>query len=171
VLTAVQWAAGNDFPVFAKLNADDFTPDGFEVADACQVAEWLSQRGVSLIEVSGGTRGSGKQGPIRSGVEPGKGEAYFRDQTAMIKRRAACPVAIVGGLRSLETVEELLLLGVADLFSLSRPLIWEPDLPRRWQSGDRRPALCISCNACHDAGRAGQAVHCVVRDRGEAPEG
>ena len=163
VVTAVQWATGHDFPVFVKLNAADFVPGGFDLDEACQVSEWLSSRGVSMIEVSGGTRGSGDQGPFRADVEPGRGEAYFRDFAAAIKRRVSCPVALVGGLRSLETLEELLLFGVADLFSLSRPLICEPDLPNRWQAGDRSPARCRSCNGCHALGRKGEGVRCVVQ--------
>jgi 2,4-dienoyl-CoA reductase-like NADH-dependent reductase (Old Yellow Enzyme family) len=163
-VTAVQWAVGRDFPVFIKMNGADFTPHGFELAEACQVAEWLCQRGVSLIEVSGGTRASGELGTIRTRVEPGGGEAYFREQAAAIKCRVPCPVALVGGLRSLETLEELLHLGVVDLFSLSRPLLWEPDLPRRWESGDRSPARCVSCNGCFGPGGRGEGVRCAVRD-------
>lgn len=170
VLTAVQWAAGHDFPVFVKLNGNDCTPGGFGPQEAVPVAGWLSQRGVSLIEVSGGTWGSGELGSMRTGVEPGNDEGYFRVEAAAIKGHVGCPVALVGGLRSVETLEELLLFGTADLFSLSRPLLWEPDLPRRWQAGDRRPARCVSCNRCRDAGRAGGGVRCLMRERGEGDE-
>jgi 2,4-dienoyl-CoA reductase-like NADH-dependent reductase (Old Yellow Enzyme family) len=36
-----------------------------------------------------------------------------------------------------------------EFLSLSRPLVREPDLPRRWKSGDRSPSRCVSCNACY----------------------
>ena len=29
-----------------------------------------------------------------------------------------------------------------------RPLIAEPELPKRWAEGDRSPARCLSCNRC-----------------------
>lgn len=161
VVVSVQLAAGADFPVFVKLNGSDFLPGGFELGEAGEVAEWLSQRGVAMIEVSGGTPGSGELGPVRSGVEPGKGEAYFRDHAGAIKRRVACPVAVVGGLRSLGLLEEMLDFGEADLFSLSRPLICEPDLPNRWRAGDRAPARCVSCNRCFLPGRSGEGARCV----------
>jgi 2,4-dienoyl-CoA reductase-like NADH-dependent reductase (Old Yellow Enzyme family) len=159
---AVQWAVGDDFPVFVKLNAQDFTPGGFDLPEACDVAEWLSLRGVALIEVSGGTPGSGELGPVRKGVEPGAGEAYFRDHAGAIKRRVACPVAVVGGLRSLELMEEMLAFGEADLFSLSRPLLCEPGLPNRWQAGDRSPARCVSCNGCFKPGMRGEGARCAA---------
>ncbi|MBI5015855.1 MAG: NADH:flavin oxidoreductase [Deltaproteobacteria bacterium] len=160
VVVSIQLAAGADFPVLVKLNGSDFLPGGFDLGEACDVAEWLSQRGVAMIEVSGGTPGSGPLKPVRRGVAPGQGEAYFRDQVGAIKRRVACPVALVGGLRSLETLEELLAFGEADLFSLSRPLLCEPDLPRRWQSGDRAPSRCVACNRCFESARSGLGAAC-----------
>lgn len=147
VVTAVQWGAGQDFPVLVKLNGSDFVDGGLEVEEAVQVAERLSARGVAAIEVSGGTAGSGELGPVRP-VEPGRDEAYFRDLASAFRGRVSCPLILVGGLRSLETLEELLFLGSADLFALSRPLICEPDLPRRWASGDRRPSRCRGCARC-----------------------
>lgn len=165
VVTSVQGLAGMDFPVLVKLSGADFVPEGFSIEEACHVAEWLQTQGVCLIEVSGGTPASGDMGPSRSGVKPGEGEAYFRDLASAVKRRVQCPVALVGGLRRVETLRDLLLEGVADFFSLSRPLIWEPDLPKRWASGDTVPARCISCNGCFAPGRAGEGVRCVVRDR------
>ncbi|GAB4282967.1 MAG: NADH:flavin oxidoreductase [Deferrisomatales bacterium] len=165
VMAAVQGAVGLGFPVGVKLNGEDFVPGGLTRDEAAQVAEWLALRGASWIEVSGGTPASGALGPARAGVEPGRGEAYFRDLAAAVKRRVSCPVALVGGLRSLRTLEDLLLEGVADLFSLSRPLIWEPDLPNRWAAGDAAPARCISCNGCFAPGREGRGVTCVVREK------
>jgi len=54
----------------------------------------------------------------------------------------------VGGLRSPEVIEGLLERTKIEFFSLSRPLLSEPDLPNRWQSGDRAKSRCISCNGC-----------------------
>jgi 2,4-dienoyl-CoA reductase-like NADH-dependent reductase (Old Yellow Enzyme family) len=134
------------------------------------VAEWIALRAPCLIEVSGGTPASGDLGPARR-VTTGQDEAYFRDLAVAVKRRVTVPVGVVGGLRSLETLEDLLFEGVGDFFSLSRPLIWEPDLPARWAAGDRSPARCISCNGCFVAGREGRGVRCVVREKEEKSRG
>jgi 2,4-dienoyl-CoA reductase-like NADH-dependent reductase (Old Yellow Enzyme family) len=164
VVASVQGATDGELPAAVKLNGNDFLPDGFGTDGACRVAEWLELRGLCFLEISGGTSASGEQGPTRTGVEPGKGEAYFRDLADAVKRRVSCPVALVGGLQSLETLEALLTEGTADLFSISRPLIWEPGLPNRWASGDRAPARCIRCNGCFGPGLAGEGVRCVMRD-------
>ena len=164
VFAAVQGTAGPDFPVAVKLNGCDFVPGGLELEDACRVAGWLDLRAPCFLEVSGGTPGSGDLGAARA-VKPVSGEAYFRDLATAVKRQVTAPVAVVGGLRRPETLEQMLLENAADLFSLSRPLLWEPDLPRRWESGDRKPARCISCNGCFAPGREGRGVRCVVRER------
>ena len=170
-VASIQGATEGELPVAVKLNGDDFTPGGLEIREACRVAEWLEMRGLCFIEVTGGTAASGDFGPVRAAVEPGRGEAYFREQAEAIKRRVACPVALVGGLRSFHTLEDLLIEGSADLLSLSRPLISEPDLPNRWAAGDRSPAQCTRCNECAGLGRAGEGVRCVVREFSDDSQG
>jgi 2,4-dienoyl-CoA reductase-like NADH-dependent reductase (Old Yellow Enzyme family) len=82
-------------------------------------------------------------------------EAYFLSGAETVKKQTGLPVMLVGGLRSLEKIEEILQSGAADFISLSRPLIRQPDLPNLWQGG-KGPgkAACISCNACIGAGEA-----------------
>ncbi len=160
VMAAVQGAAGPEFPVAVKLNGADFVPGGLGEEEARRVAGWLGMRGPLFIEVSGGTPASGDLGPVRR-LEAGSAEAYFAPLAAAIKREVSCPVALVGGLRSPRVLEDLLIQGTADLFSLARPLIREPALPRRWQGGDRDAARCTSCNGCFGPGGRGEGVYCV----------
>ncbi len=46
---------------------------------------------------------------------------------------------LVGGIRTIAEAERVVAEGVAEFVSLSRPLICEPGLVARWQSGDRAP--------------------------------
>jgi len=52
--------------------------------------------------------------------------------------------------------------GAADLIALSRPLICEPGLLKRWHEGDRRPSRCLSCNACFGPAFEGDGFYCVA---------
>jgi 2,4-dienoyl-CoA reductase-like NADH-dependent reductase (Old Yellow Enzyme family) len=74
-------------------------------------------------------------------------EAYFRDAGRVFKERLSVPVILVGGMRSRSVMEEVLHKGEADLISLARPLIREPDLPNKFREGKAK-ADCISCNGC-----------------------
>ncbi|MBR1792073.1 MAG: hypothetical protein IJ764_00325 [Bacteroidales bacterium] len=61
----------------------------------------------------------------------------------------SAPVALVGGLRSVDYIQQMLDSSQIAYASLSRPLIREPDLVNRWKAGDTSPSRCISCNSCY----------------------
>ena len=65
---------------------------------------------------------------------------------------------IVGGLRSVELMEEILRNKEADLISLSRPLIRNPGIIKDWEKGGRHRAECISCNKCLEGLRKGEKL-------------
>jgi 2,4-dienoyl-CoA reductase-like NADH-dependent reductase (Old Yellow Enzyme family) len=69
---------------------------------------------------------------------------------------------LVGGIRSLEIANSLIADGIADYISMSRPLICEPALIRRWESGDARPALCKSDTLCFKKLLEGDDLKCHV---------
>jgi 2,4-dienoyl-CoA reductase-like NADH-dependent reductase (Old Yellow Enzyme family) len=162
VYRAIRSEVGPEFPVMIKLNANDFLEGSTTEEDACLLAEALAAGGIDAIEVSGGTPGSGKLGAARPDIKGPEDEAYFLPQAEMIRRAApGVPLMLVGGIRSPEVMEEVLAAGTVDYFSMSRPLIREPGLPRRWQSGDRRRAACISCLGCFGPAQKGEGIRCV----------
>ncbi|MEW6554315.1 MAG: hypothetical protein AB1384_08530 [Actinomycetota bacterium] len=62
----------------------------------------------------------------------------------------------------MEVLEEVLEDGSADLISLSRPFIREPDLARRFEAG-KEEASCTSCNGCFASMIASKPVRCFCR--------
>ena len=70
----------------------------------------------------------------------------------------------MGGVRNPLTAEKIMKENTADFIAMCRPLIYEPDLPNRWKSGDTTPALCISCNACLGATRTSK-TYCVTKKK------
>jgi 2,4-dienoyl-CoA reductase-like NADH-dependent reductase (Old Yellow Enzyme family) len=167
VYREVRAAVGPDFPVMIKLNANDFLDGSTTEEDACHLAAALAAEGIDAIEVSGGTPGSGKLGAARPDIKGPENEAYFLPQAEAIRRAAPkVPLMLVGGMRSPEIMEKILASATVDYFSMSRPLIREPELPNRWKSGDRRRAECISCLGCFGPASKGQGIRCV---RAEEP--
>jgi 2,4-dienoyl-CoA reductase-like NADH-dependent reductase (Old Yellow Enzyme family) len=76
------------------------------------------------------------------------GKIVFRERAAAVRKAVNVPVAVVNGIRTLETAEDIIDSGDADMISMSRPFIREPHLVLRWQKGDTSPAKCISCGKC-----------------------
>ncbi len=158
-VTAVRAAVGHDYLVLVKINSEDFVEEGLTRADMCMLARLLEQAGISAIELSGGTRYSGNNSPVRRGKLQ---SVYYREAAVLCRQHVRVPLLLVGGIRDVAIAEELVATGVTDFVALSRPLIREPDLANRWQAGDRAPAACISCNLCFRSAHAGEGLYCVT---------
>lgn len=153
-------AVGDDFPVMAKLNVEDFLDEGLTQEEGLFAAERLDEAGIDLIEVSGGTADSGRLGPARA-LKTRDDEVYFFENAMAVKSRISAPVAIVGGIRRLEDAAMLVEDYGLDYVSLSRPFLSEPHLVKRWKSGDTAPARCISCSRCFRSFTKGRGIFCA----------
>ncbi|MBF0371669.1 MAG: NADH:flavin oxidoreductase [Magnetococcales bacterium] len=168
VYQRVREAVGRDYPVMIKLGLSDFLAEGLSEEEALENAKALDQAGIDAIEVSGGTPASGKQSPARGRAKTIDQEGYHLTLAHQVKQAVSCQVMVVGGFRSLELVERALTGGSADYVSLARPFIREPDLAKRWSSGDRNPATCQSCNGCFKPGLKEGGIYCVKEKMLEA---
>jgi 2,4-dienoyl-CoA reductase-like NADH-dependent reductase (Old Yellow Enzyme family) len=146
ILGAIRARVGVGYPILAKLNLSDNLPGGLTVEEGVAVAQALDCQGIDAIEVSAGTPASGGLGPIRP--VPEGGEAYNRPLAELLFGKVETPVILGGGIRSRALASEIVAAKSADYVALSRPLICQPDLPRRWAKGEEPVADCSSCNAC-----------------------
>jgi len=163
VYHAVRDMVGPDFPVMIKLNAADNIEGGLTLDGALVTAQMLSETGIDAIEVSSGTPASKGNSPARIKINRPEKEAYNIELARAVQKVVKCPVMAVGGFRSFEVAEKAVKTGL-DCVSMSRPLIREPDLPRRWRSGDLSPAACISCNGCFKPGMEG-GIYCIAAEK------
>ena len=165
IIQAVRQAVGVDFPMLVKMNCEDFADGGLTVADSIEAAQQMVAAGLDTVELSGGLLTGGKLSPSRPNINKPEKEAYFQEAARAFKKALDVPLILVGGIRSPEVAERLMEEGVAHGFALSRPLIREPDLIKRWQSGDRSPARCLSDNLCFRPGMTGKGIYCVTEER------
>jgi len=76
-------------------------------------------------------------------------EGWNREAVKAIKPvMAGVPLFLVGGMRRVDHMEEVLQQGDAQFISLCRPLIREPLLVKKIKQGETKAASCISCNKC-----------------------
>jgi 2,4-dienoyl-CoA reductase-like NADH-dependent reductase (Old Yellow Enzyme family) len=168
---AVRREAGADFPLWIKLGVADAVAGGLELEEGLAAAAACAEMGYQAIEVSLGLRGDRySQTEFRTDVDrPGR-DAYYRDWCRRAKEACGAPTVLQGGLREPGVCEQALAAGEADLVAMSRPLIREPGLLRRWQGGDRSRARCISCNLCLDEVRQRRPVRCVAAEQARRKE-
>lgn len=149
VYDEVRARVGGYVPVLLKMNSDDFSRNGFTVKESAQVAEAIFGRGLDALEISGG--GIGQQEDLRARAvsdDPILREASFAGHAHVIRESTKPrPLALVNGIRTLVCMEAIIERGLADLISMSRPFVKEPDLVRRLEEG-QEAATCTSCDAC-----------------------
>ncbi len=133
VVRAVRDAVGPDFPVAAKLNSADFQKGGFSLDECVQVAQWLAEDSLDLLEISGGNY----EQLSLMGVEPTevrdstrKREAYFLEYAEAIRTAANIPLMVTGGFRSRTVMEQALATKEADVIGLARPFCTQANLPK-----------------------------------------
>lgn len=146
VCKSIRKEVGDSYPIMIKMNADDMLEVGLKPDEAVRIARKLEDMGIDAVEVSGGMYEAGNK-TVQPNILSEDKEAYFRKAGRLFKENLGIPVMLVGGMRSKTVMEDALRNGEADLISLSRPLIREPDLPNKFKEGKEK-ADCISCNGC-----------------------
>jgi hypothetical protein len=150
-----------------KLNCRDFVENGLTLEESIQVGAMLGEKGIDAIELSGGLLNNPNL--MKAGIHTQEEEAYFQDEARAFKKKIGVPLILVGGIRSYQIAERLLIDGTADYISMCRPFISEPDLINRWKAGDHSKSACISCNHCIERTRKGEGICCVPLEK-SAPE-
>ncbi len=135
--------AGEDFPLFCRLGAEDRSPGGITLQDSLKFAIELVKAGVDVLDIS----------PAESVPYATPGSEYpmgtFVHLAKAFKRRVDVPVIAVGRMNKPEVAEAVLIKGQADLVAIGRQLIADPFWPKKIKEGtqkDIRP--CLSCNLC-----------------------
>ncbi|MHA2184945.1 MAG: NADH:flavin oxidoreductase [Promethearchaeota archaeon] len=152
---------GDDFPILIKMNCDDFLEGGINLEESKKITKKLSSIGFDAIEISSCMWETVKRKKSEIGWKPTfipesrmsigtiNEPAYHLPYAKVIKKGIDVPLILVGGINSINLVEEILNKGDADFVSFSRPLIREPDLPNRWIEGiGSNTVECDYCNSC-----------------------
>ena len=136
--------------IYAREILDNQTKEQAVVAALTAMgtaAPQLAARGIDAIEVTGGTGGA-----VPGLKETGFDESVFRIYAETITAETTAPVILVGVNRTPAVMDHLLNTTGIRYFSLSRPLIRQPDLVNLWKSTPGSAAACTSCNQCRQPG-------------------
>ena len=142
ILKDMRSKTSDDFIITMKINSTDEYPGGLTVQDFLVPCKLMEDAGIDAIEVSG-------NGTSHTGIKAGHNEGYFRTAAMSLTALVDVPVVLVGGLRSIEKINQILEEAQIQYVSLSRPLVREPNLIQRWLDGDTNPSFCVSCNTCY----------------------
>lgn len=149
VYAAIREKVGNDYPIWFKINGEDYVSGGLSLEECLWICCELDKLGIDGIEISGGIGISPESAAARKMSSSDK-EGVFAQNAMQVAEKVNASVISVGCYRTPDIIEESLNKSKIQAISLGRPLICEPELPNIWSSGNRRKSKCISCNKCYD---------------------
>lgn len=161
VVKAIRSAVGRDFPVWARIDSEEFLVDqGITIDDAKATARLAQEAGLDAINVSAYSdmaNGIGHSVAHATHI-PGK----FVPNATAIKSAIDIPV-ITAGRIELDVADRYIGEGRFDFLAMGRKLLADPHLARKLAEGrpdDVRP--CIYCYTCISQIYFGRSVKCAV---------
>ena len=179
IIYEIRHTLPRNFMVSMKINTDDNIPNGLTPYDTARIVDKL-QHSLDLIELSCGAsirsvfhekytiddaKPENKDKILKYARESTRAypykENYNLEAVKFIRsKNPYAKLAIVGGVRKLKTMDDLVKNGVADMISMSRPFIRDPAIVMRFKAGTIDEPTCINCGAC--IFNLDKGMHCHV---------
>jgi len=162
IVRAVRKAVGHDFIIIFRLSLIDLIPDGSSWEEIVLLAQQLEKEGVNLINSGIGWH-EARVPTIATQVPRGT----FTWLTARLRQEVSLPVIATNRINMPNQAEEILEQGAADMVSMARPFLADPEWARKAMEGRNREInTCIACNqACLDHVFSGKTASCLVNPR------
>jgi 2,4-dienoyl-CoA reductase (NADPH2) len=162
IIKAIRAATGPEFIVVYRLSLLDLVADGNTLADTIAVAQALEAAGITLLNTGIGWHEA--RVPTIATQVP---RAAFRETTARVRKAVSVPVIASNRINMPEIAEDIVASGDADLVSMARPFLADPEFVRKAAEGRSDEInTCIACNqACLDRTFRNQRATCMVNPR------
>ncbi|MBX3622465.1 MAG: NADPH-dependent 2,4-dienoyl-CoA reductase [Rhizobacter sp.] len=167
IVQRVREAVGPDFILIYRLSMLDLIPDGSSWAEAVQLAKAVTKAGATILNTGIGWHEA--RVPTIATSVPRGAFAWVTKKMRSELRAAGLTIPLVTSNRinMPEVGEQVLADGCADMVSLARPLLADPEFVNK--AAAARPETintCIACNqACLDHTFKSQLASCLVNPR------
>ncbi|QNS07791.1 NADPH-dependent 2,4-dienoyl-CoA reductase [Streptomyces xanthii] len=162
IVRRVRERVGSDFIVIYRLSMLDLVPGGSTLEEVVRLAKEIEAAGATIINTGIGWH-EARIPTIATSVPRGA----YSWVTKKLMGEVSIPLVVVNRINTPEVAEELLADGVADMVSLARPMLADPDFVNKAAEG-RSDTIntCIGCNqACLDHTFSGKITSCLVNPR------
>lgn len=159
VVEKVRATVGGDYPVFMRLAGNDFMKGGNKNEEARIFARELEKASIDLIDITGGWHET--RIPQLTMSVPQGAYVYL---ARCVKSEVSIPVLASNRINDPSIAEKVLRNGEADLVTMARALIADPELPKKACEGKVDQIYhCIACNqGCFDKIFLAEPVTCMV---------
>lgn len=146
ILQAVRDAVGKDFPIDLRISAEDGLEGGFNVDDLCYFVHHVEDL-IDMVNLSHGIFFNWIS-TVATAYDPHMVNVRFAEE---LKKHVRIPVAVVGSIMTPEEAEEIIASGKADLVTIGRAGIADPQWVTKAQQGRSEDIVpCIRCMECHE---------------------
>ncbi len=162
IVTRVRQAVGPNFIIIFRLSMLDLVEGGSTWQEIVQLAKAVEQAGATLINTGIGWHEA--RIPTIATKVP---RAAFSKVTAKLRGSVAIPLITTNRINTPEVAERILSEGDADMVSMARPFLADPEFVNKAAAGHaERINTCIGCNqACLDHTFGGKLTSCLVNPR------
>ncbi|MFD8568986.1 FAD-dependent oxidoreductase [Streptomyces sp. NPDC059639] len=162
IVKRVRERVGDDFILIYRLSMLDLVPGGSTHDEVVQLAKEIEAAGATIINTGIGWH-EARIPTIATSVPRGA----YTWVTKKLMGSVSVPLVTTNRINTPELAEELLADGAADMVSLARPMLADPDFVNK-AAADRSDTIntCIGCNqACLDHTFSGKITSCLVNPR------
>ncbi|MCR9273993.1 MULTISPECIES: NADPH-dependent 2,4-dienoyl-CoA reductase [Mameliella] len=162
VVRRVRAAVGEDFILIFRLSMIDLIPNGSTHDEVVQLAQAVEAAGANIINTGIGWHEA--RVPTIATSVPRRAFAWV---TQKLMGKVGVPLITSNRINTPEVAEQVLAEGCADMVSLARPFLADPDFVAKAAAGQSHLiAPCIACNqACLDHTFAGKVSTCLVNPK------
>jgi 2,4-dienoyl-CoA reductase (NADPH2) len=162
VVRRTREAVGDGFPIVYRISLLDLVEGGQTWDEVVDLAHGLEEAGVTAFNTGIGWH-EARVPTIITQVPRGA----WRSATARLKAVVSVPVCASNRINTPDLAEEILAAGEADLVSMARPLLADPDFVAKTAAGRADEInTCIACNqACLDHVFSNRKASCLVNPR------
>ncbi|HEX7988818.1 MAG TPA: NADPH-dependent 2,4-dienoyl-CoA reductase [Stenotrophomonas sp.] len=162
IVRRIREACGPDFIIIYRLSLVDLVEDGSNWQEIVQQAKAIEAAGATLLNSGIGWH-EARIPTIATSVP----RAAFAGVTAKLKPHVGIPLIATNRINMPDVAEGILASGGADMVSLARPLLADPQWPAKAKAGKPEAInTCIACNqACLDHVFQQKRASCLVNPR------
>jgi 2,4-dienoyl-CoA reductase (NADPH2) len=167
IVARVREAVGRDFIIIYRLSMLDLIPDGSSWPEAVTLAKAITAAGATIINTGIGWH-EARVPTIATSVPRGAFAWVTKKMRDELRAAGvAIPLVTSNRINTPEVGEQVLAEGCADMVSLARPLLADPDFVAKAKAGRSQDInTCIACNqACLDHAFKNELATCLVNPR------
>jgi 2,4-dienoyl-CoA reductase-like NADH-dependent reductase (Old Yellow Enzyme family)/thioredoxin reductase len=161
VLDKIRARVGNKMAIEMRISANELTKGGMVEEDVIEFVRMIEDK-IDLLHVSAGLLGNNRIVPdmIQPAYWP---HCHNVHRAARLKKELNIPIATVGSIMDLETADQIIKDGKADIVAMARSIIVDPEIVNKGRQGrldDIKP--CMRCFNCNKRTRDFYAIRCAL---------